>query len=159
MTEGKMQTCPICKLNDEGIVRENAGVIDELIRIKCPRCKVFTIRGLAEITASSSWFGPKLSAWIQNRNEQHVEVPEINSKSLEDIQARLPDYSPREKQIILLQNIERMTAYPGKAVKIDAKHMTSLWPGQQAKKNSFICGDVVLGGFEIHLGGTDMQCD
>jgi hypothetical protein len=61
----------------------------------------------------------KLSAWIRNRNEQGAEVPEINSKSLDDIQAGLPDYTPREKQIILLQNIERKTEYPGQRIELN----------------------------------------
>jgi len=122
MTEDRAHTCPICKLNDERIVRENAGSVGQLIRIKCPRCKEFVISDFTEITAPHSLLGPKLSAWIRNRNEQGAEVPLILLDELKNLQAGLPDYSPREKQIILLQNIERMTAYPGKAVKIDAKY-------------------------------------
>lgn len=107
--------CPICKLADNGINREDGG---DKFTITCPRCKKFIIVRNVETTLKSKDSIPKISAWIRNRNEQHAEVPEINSKSLKDIQAGLPDYSPREKQVILLQNIERMTAYPGKEVLI-----------------------------------------
>jgi hypothetical protein len=122
MNEEKAHYCPICKLNDDQIVRENAGNIGELIRVKCPRCKEFIISHFTEITGKGSWLGPKLSAWIRNRNEQGAAVPIINPDTLKDLQAGLPDYSPREKQIILLQNIERKTEYPGKPVEIVSKH-------------------------------------
>ncbi|MFA5111940.1 MAG: hypothetical protein WC443_11075 [Desulfobaccales bacterium] len=118
MTEARAQTCPICNLSGDQIVRENAGDFGRLIRIKCPRCKEFIISHFTEITAQDSLFGPKLSAWIRSRNEQHAEIPQINNDRLKDIQAGLPNYSPREKQIKLLRNIERKTEYPGKAVQI-----------------------------------------
>jgi len=116
MNDERAHTCPICRLNDDRIVRENAGGLGQLIRIKCPRCKEFTISDFTEITAPETWFGPKLSAWVRNRNEQGAEVPLIVYDELKDLQAGLPDYSPREKQIILLQNIERKTEYPGQRV-------------------------------------------
>jgi nucleoside 2-deoxyribosyltransferase len=105
--------CPICKLADNDINRNDSG---DKFTINCPRCKRFTISGTAKAIAERRELGPKLSAWIRNRNEQGAEIPEINSKSLEEIQAGLPDYSPREKQIILLKNIERKTEYPGQRV-------------------------------------------
>jgi len=120
MTEGKKNLCPICKLEDSSVEREFDG--GERVSINCHRCKRFTITRTAKTIAERRNLGAKLSAWIRNRNEQGTEIPEINSKSLEDIQAGLPDYSPREKQLILLQNIERKTEYPGKAVKIDARY-------------------------------------
>ncbi|MEW6659875.1 MAG: hypothetical protein AB1424_14550 [Thermodesulfobacteriota bacterium] len=61
---------------------------------------------------------PKLSAWIRSQNEQQKEIPEINLYNINNLQTGLPDYNPREKQIILLQNIERKTEYPGKKVRI-----------------------------------------
>lgn len=130
MTANRAHTCPTCKLNDEQIVRRNAGNFGQLIRITCPRCKEFVISDFTEITAPHSLLGPKLSAWIRNRNEQGAEVPLILLDELKDLQAGLPDYSPREKQIILLQNIERKTEYPGKPVEIVAKYDIPLaWAG------------------------------
>jgi hypothetical protein len=117
MNEEKSGSCPICKLNDDQIIHKGSGLIAR--RIKCPRCTEFIISDLIEFIAPDSLFGPKVSAWIRDRNEQHAEVPRINNETLEDLKAGLPDYSPREKQIILLQNIERKTEYPGKSVQID----------------------------------------
>lgn len=120
MNEGNAQTCPICKLNDDLIVHKGSDLLAR--RTKCPRCKEFIIFDLIEFTAPDSFFGPKLSAWIRDRNEQHAEVPKLATDTLEDLQKGLPNYGPREKQIILLQNIERKTAYPGKPVKIIPKY-------------------------------------
>jgi hypothetical protein len=109
MTEGNAQTCPICKLNDDRIIRENAGGFGELIRIRCPRCKEFIIAHFVEITAPDSVFGPQLSAWIRDRNEQSTKIPQITPDTLKDLKAGLPNYSAREKQIRLLQNIEHLS--------------------------------------------------
>jgi nucleoside 2-deoxyribosyltransferase len=120
MNEGNAPTCPICKLNDDLIVHKGSGLLAR--RTKCPRCKEFIIFDLIEFTAPDSFFGPKLSAWIRDSNEQHAEVPKLTTDTLEDLQKGLPNYGPREKQIILLQNIERKTAYPGKPVEIIPKY-------------------------------------
>ncbi|MHB8069404.1 MAG: hypothetical protein ACYDIC_16050 [Desulfobaccales bacterium] len=69
---------------------------------------------------------PKLSAWIRRQNEQQNEIPELNSYNISTLQTGLPDYSPREKQIILLQNIERKTKYPGQRVELSLKYDSPL---------------------------------
>jgi hypothetical protein len=109
MNEERAHTCPICKLTDNRIVRENGGALSQLIRVNCPRCKKFIISDVVEDTTIDEWFGPKVSAWIRDRNEQHAEVPKLTTDSLKELQAGLPNYGPREKQIRLLQNIERKT--------------------------------------------------
>jgi nucleoside 2-deoxyribosyltransferase len=112
-----MIACPICKLEyDSQKILFDYG---ERVNIDCPRCKKFTITRTAESIARTRELGPKLSAWVRNLNEQRADVPEINSNTLKTIPASLPNYSTREKQIILLQNIERKTEYPGKSVQID----------------------------------------
>jgi nucleoside 2-deoxyribosyltransferase len=114
------EICPICKLADNGIEKRSSG--GDYI-FNCPRCKKFIIT-LEALVATGGWQGsiPKLSAWIRDFNEKSAGVPEIYQESLEEIPANLPDYSPREKQIKLLQNIERKTAYPGKTVEIIPKY-------------------------------------
>jgi hypothetical protein len=110
-----MDFCPICKLQRSKYVTRGQ-LVNDVALIDCHRCGRFTIGGTAEAIAQGKGPLPKLSAWIRNLNETGIKVPEINSKSLEEIQVGLPDYSPREKQIILLQNIERKTEYPGKPI-------------------------------------------
>jgi len=114
-----METCPVCKLNDEQIVIKKLSIIGE--KIECPRCKNFSILDRVAFTIPNLKFGTKLSAWIRERNEQGAEPPQITTDLLEELQSGLPDRSPREKQIILLQNIERKTTYPSEAITIIPK--------------------------------------
>jgi hypothetical protein len=116
-----METCPICKLNDDQIVFTGFGALDTIFEITCPRCKEFKCTDLFIHTPPIKP-EPQISAWIRNRNERGAEVPVINWDMFKDLQARIPDYSPREKQIKLLQNVERKTEYPGKTVKIFPKY-------------------------------------
>ncbi len=131
------EKCPICKLEEGIAVTQQHGY--DRAEINCPRCKHFIITGTAESLAKSQQLNSKLSAWIRNRNEIHAEIPEIDSNSLKDIESGLPDYSPREKQIILLQNIERRTDYPGKEVELNPKYDFPLaWASSEEEFNYYI---------------------
>ena len=115
------ENCPICKLVDNSIEKKSTGKGSYMF--KCPRCKNFIITIEALVTSGGGKDPiPKLSAWIRDFNDNDNGIPEIYEKSLEEIPASLPDYSPREKQIRLLQNIERKTEYPGQTVKIIPKY-------------------------------------
>jgi nucleoside 2-deoxyribosyltransferase len=114
MAETKVHTCPICKLNDKRIIRDQLGILQ--LRVKCPRCKEFVILDSVAFDEPNSRFGPKVSAWIREYNERSGEVPQITPETLNELQTILPDYSPREKQIKLLRNIERKTGFPGQRV-------------------------------------------
>ena len=63
--------------------------------------------------------GSKLSAWIRERNESGVDVPEVNSQTLNEIEASLPNYRVSEKQLLLLRALERKTAFAGQAVQVN----------------------------------------
>jgi hypothetical protein len=117
----KESFCPICKLEDKSIEKRNLSSGNFMIN--CPRCKSFILPLEAAIASRrSSGPMPKLSAWIRDRNEKEADVPEIFKESLEKIPASIPDYSPREKQIKLIQNIERKTEYPGNVVTLSHKY-------------------------------------
>jgi nucleoside 2-deoxyribosyltransferase len=118
-----MPTCPICKLSDDNIV-EKTQDLERGILIECPRCKKFTITHFAMRTGPQ--LGSKLSAWVRDRNERSDDIPQITTDILKELQTGLPDYTPRQKQIILLQNIERKTEYPGKGVLIVPDYDTPL---------------------------------
>lgn len=125
-----METCPICKLDDDKVIIKDNGPFGK--RIICPRCIEFTISSYPEFTQPDQRSGAKLSAWVRNHNEQGGEVPELNPQTLEDLQKGLPNYGPREKQIRLLRNIERKTEYPGKPVQIVPKYDIPLaWASSQ----------------------------
>jgi len=112
-----METCPICLLKDDKIVFRGWGPLNSFVMINCPRCKQFNVTDLFFHTAPTM-AEPKISAWIRDLNEKNIEVPIIDWDKLKDLKPSLPEKSPREKQIILLQHIERKTEYPGKAVQI-----------------------------------------
>jgi nucleoside 2-deoxyribosyltransferase len=63
-------------------------------------------------------FGPKLSAWIRNRNELGIDIPEINSNNLTEIEQSIPDYNPSDKQQLLLRSIAQKSKYPGDSVSL-----------------------------------------
>lgn len=137
MIDREIKVCPICKLEDT--VVEQGFKYSDQATINCQRCKIFTITITAQDMAETREYSPKLSAWVRDRNEQHAEVPVINSRSIDEIQAGLPDKNPREKQIILLQNIERKTEYPGKSVQIDPEFDIPLaWASAQEEFMHYI---------------------
>jgi len=107
--------CPICKLPEQPVASRKYS--DKVI-YNCSRCGRFVITSIAEEMADTRPINPKLSAWIRDRNEKDVSIPEINPNRLEEIPASLPDYSPSERQLILLRNIERKTKYPGYLVNL-----------------------------------------
>lgn len=155
-----METCPICKLSDDKIKFMGAGfpTIEPHIRVNCPRCKEFNCPELFQLTSFNKP-EPKVSAWIRNLNEQGGQVPLINWDTFKDLQARLPDYSPREKQIILLQNIERMTAYPGKIVIIVPKYDIPLAWASNPEEFAYYLNSLQQRGFLIAEKFADLFLD
>lgn len=107
--------CPICKL-----VARDVRVWDygERLTLECSRCGKFTITRTAAAIAENKELGPKLSAWIRERSETGGEVPEINSYTLKEVEAALPNYRVAEKQFLLLRALERRTKFPGHEVDV-----------------------------------------
>lgn len=115
MSENK-KACPICKLDAQNV--ERVTDYGERRTYSCARCGRYEITGTAEAMAESRQLGPRLSAWIRDINERGAAVPEIDSRNMLEIAAGLPDYSPTEKQIMLLRRIEGKTKYPGDGVRL-----------------------------------------
>jgi nucleoside 2-deoxyribosyltransferase len=64
---------------------------------------------------------PKLSAWIRERTESGVDVPEINSNTLKEMENLFPTYRVSEKQLLLLRAFERRTPFPGKGLFVQSE--------------------------------------
>jgi nucleoside 2-deoxyribosyltransferase len=60
----------------------------------------------------------KLTAWIRERTESGAEVPEINSKTLDEVELALPNYKVTEKQLILLRAFEKKSSFPGQSLEV-----------------------------------------
>lgn len=108
--------CPVCKLHDQDVIRKwNTG---EKTTYKCARCGKFTITQTAERTTKRKNLGPKLSSWIRNLSELGMEVPEINTNCLVEIEQSIPEYNPSDKQYLFLRNISRKSRHPGDVLSI-----------------------------------------
>jgi hypothetical protein len=116
MTVNNQKPCPVCKLEGQDVVRE--ADYGERFTYNCARCGKFTITRTAESMAERRNLGPKLSAWIRNRFELGMDIPEINSRSLVEIEQSLPDYNPSDKQVLFLRSIARKSKYPGYSVSL-----------------------------------------
>jgi len=85
----------------------------------CAACGTFFITRTAEVNSRSQRPDPRFPAWIRQHEENHLEPPFITSTLLEEVAKNLPNYTPSEKQLILLRAIERKTKYPGWDVSIN----------------------------------------
>lgn len=108
--------CPICDLEDQKLVgaRDYGG----RRRIECERCGDYSITNTAEGVVHDLNAGHKVSAWLRDRSELNIDVPELNSDTIKDVVHGIPDYSVTEKQLILLRHISRKSDHPGKRVQI-----------------------------------------
>lgn len=115
MSDVLENSCPICKLDAKDI---RIWDHDERMTLECARCGKFTITRTAARMAKSRQLGPKISAWIRERTELVVDVPEINTHTLKEVEQALPNYHVAEKQLLLLRVFERKTAFPGQAIAV-----------------------------------------
>jgi nucleoside 2-deoxyribosyltransferase/DNA-directed RNA polymerase subunit RPC12/RpoP len=102
------QKCLICGLSSNDVKINN----DD---IKCPRCGRYLVV-VKTHRANPALPNPKLSAWIRERNERGEDITAIGE---DEILQSLPNYSVSEKQLILLQNIERKSKHPGDYVSLN----------------------------------------
>lgn len=110
--------CPICKLDQQEMRGSDYGRRES---VNCARCGKFTITSTATAMAEHRQFGAKLSAWLRERTESGAEVPEITSKTLDDVEKALPDYKVSDKQLLLLRALERRTKYPGEMIEVNTR--------------------------------------
>jgi hypothetical protein len=96
---------------------------------------------------------------VRNRNELGAGVPLIILDELRDLQAGLPEYSPREKQIILLKNIERKTAYPGKPVELITNYDIPLAWASTEEEFLYYINALIERGFLKKIGPTTRFSD
>jgi len=104
--------CPICGETKE--VRRKC-LSRSFLSYECPACGAYQ--------APFSWAGGrqselpnrKLSAWVREQNELG-NPPRLTKQMIEQLRTSVPDYKPSEKQLKLLQAIERQSAHPGDEV-------------------------------------------
>jgi len=113
-------TCPVCKL--VYAYKDNYTTQEGHYQYECPRCGKYAIDRHADHTIERE---PdlkkrmKISAWIRNYFESRKEPYILDWETFQKIESILPDYSVLEKQLRLLQNIERRTENPGQRVTLN----------------------------------------
>lgn len=110
--------CPVCNLTKQDV---QIWDYDERISLKCARCGEFTITRTAVAMLDRKGLRNNLSAWIRHKYESGINIPEIDSSCLKDIELELPTYKITEKQLILLQSFGRRTEFSGKAIVVTPK--------------------------------------
>ena len=116
-----MHNCPIC--NHEKSKLKGKGPLNRMFFVNCPQC------GKYEIQDGLNLFSTKekpylISAWIREQNERG-KIPEITTDTLEKLR-KIPDPTVSEKQLYLMQALERRTEYPGARVDVTSPAFTAL---------------------------------
>lgn len=102
--------CPVCKYN-QGVKKER--ISSSMEHHECPVCGEYEMPVFAPEVHGATSPNRKLSAWIREQNERG-ELVQFNKKAMiENVLASIPDYSPPEKQLRLLQAIAKKSRIPG----------------------------------------------
>lgn len=148
----KFKQCPICKLDQQKVLAEQAG--SDKVIYDCTRCGAYTISGTAEAESERKNKSAQLSGWLRERNLLGVEIPMLTSSFLKEVVNTLPLYSPREKQNKLLKAIELLTDYPGREVVLIPEHEASLaWAENEKEFEYYIKSLIERGLLELPSEG------
>jgi len=121
--------CPVCKL-EEGVICNGAD-FGRTLSYKCERCGKYSITSTAKSMVESRSL-ISLSSWIREKNDLGIEPPNISSDLIKQIQDLIPNYSPSQKQLILLRRLEKKTEYPGQKVTIHPRFdFTIAWASRE----------------------------
>lgn len=156
MTSPIEKVCPICKLEKQDVKAWDSG---ERLSLECARCGKFTITRTAASMAKGKDLGHKLTAWIRERTESGSEVPEINSKTLKEVELALPNYKVTEKQLILLRAFEKQSNFPGQSVEIISRLDYPLaWAGSE-EEFRYLLHSLIERNFIMRTDGPDDLTD
>lgn len=114
---GKESTnCPVCK-RGEGVEERRIG--PSMASYDCPVCGKYEMPPFVPEAHGASAPNRKLSAWIREQNERGEPVRFTQKGMIENILSGIPDYRTLEKQLKLLQALERLSNTPGIMVKLN----------------------------------------
>jgi nucleoside 2-deoxyribosyltransferase len=129
MEKGTKIVCPVCKL-EEGVIC-NGTDFGRTLSYNCERCGRYSITSTAKSMVESRSL-ISLSSWIREKNDLGIEPPVISSDLIKQIQGLIPNYSPRQKQLVLLRRLEKKTEYPGQKVTIHPRFdFTMAWASRE----------------------------
>jgi|GEM_PF-1429840 len=117
----KNLSCPVCQLPapDFQIIDDTLDYHENKI-VQCARCGKFLISrtASAEVSRQDVDTKAKLSSWIRMHSEFQLPVPTIKQSdgTLYQILGALPNYTPNQKQSILLNIFAQKSKYPGEHI-------------------------------------------
>jgi nucleoside 2-deoxyribosyltransferase len=111
------QPCPVCKLEHPHVRVFFPGATRTAL-VECNRCGKFHITTTAISIFSQKADNHRLSAWIRARAESDQEPPEITSKTEVELLSDLPSYRVSEKLLLLIQVLDRRSAFPGEIISL-----------------------------------------
>lgn len=114
MVSENNEECPVCEISD---CRVTSTTNDKKV-YECQRCGEFSISDLKNLKKQWEEKSTELSGWLRERHERGIEIQTLTPSNLPHILAELPQYTPLEKQLKLLESIELNTHYPGHKVNI-----------------------------------------
>ncbi len=115
-----IHNCPVC--NHEKSELKGEAPLNLKFFVNCPQCGKYWIEdGLNPFSDEEKPY--LISAWIREQNERG-EKPEITTDTLERLR-KIPDPTVSEKQLYLMQALERRTSYPGEEIKFSSSEALS----------------------------------
>jgi nucleoside 2-deoxyribosyltransferase len=112
--------CYICHLENQE--SQGIGALDHSFKVNCQRCGKYLITNEALSLLPSLDKKYKLSAWVRDINERSQTIPNIKASTIKTLINSFPDYTPIQRQLILMRSVERRTDYPGKSTPIVPKN-------------------------------------
>lgn len=86
---------------------------------QCPVCGKYEMPPFVPEVHGEPAPNRKLSAWIREQNERGEPVRLAKRGMIENVLASIPDYRPLEKQLKLLQAMERRSGPPGSEIRLN----------------------------------------
>ena len=130
----EITTCPICKHNQD--VKQTP-LNGRMASYECPVCGKYDAPVIWPTTRAGDAPNRKLSAWIREQSERGTPARFAKEGAIENVLAGIPDYTPLEKQLKLLQAIERKSDPPGTKVRLSAEKDVPLAYSTSSKELAF----------------------
>ena len=127
-------TCPICK-RDQGVAEKQ--VNSSMVFYQCPVCRQYEMPPFVPEVHGAPAPNRKLSAWIREQNERGETVRFAKERMIANVLASIPDYTPLEKQLKLLQAIAKRSDVPGTKVKLSSEKDIPLAYSSSSKELAF----------------------
>jgi nucleoside 2-deoxyribosyltransferase len=120
--QDEIQKCPVC--NCENVKLWGLGPLNQVYYVDCPQCGKYKIDSGLNPFSTDKEKSYLISAWIREQNEKG-KTPEINSSNFERLQ-KIPIPSVSEKQLYLIQALEKRTEYRGARVDVTSPAFIAL---------------------------------